>query len=741
MSRAPTRLSLADRWALPLGLIGVSAGLPPLVILWRNPDFIRAHGLTTWDLLMLVVLATVALPLLLHLSLAWLDRASGRDWGWLSGCFLACWLFQLPLLRSQPLAFAVPAGVVGALLAVKVLLDWPRVRRAVTYLVLVVWLGGLCGLFMDPNVVGATDPVSEPSDFTQLEFERRETPIVVLLFDELPLTVLLDGKGNIDRRHFPYFAELADFSTWYRATRSVSGETVTAVPAILRGLREASRGESLLTLFRQSHHCVVSDDVIVLAPPSGQLELWRVAGAWRDLSTVLLHAWAPAELVGSLPAIDQGWVGFSTQEDRREKALASFEGLQASTDKPLFFFAHNLLPHGPYRYREGGVLSAPSRLPENGKTPFDSVLATFFLQAKMTDELLGEAMQNMRREGLWDECLLIVLADHGRTFEPGIHARSVEGRPGLQTLYVPLFVKLPGQKKGRLVDQEISTLDVLPLLVSLLEGRAPWTLEGKVPLSEGTASSTLPDLLSLAAEKYNRYELSEEASVYCTPELAAVWSKPAPPTSQPSLARYTLLNESLLASVDLASPELPLSLEARVEGTLSEQAQLAWVLNGVVAAVVRRGTPGPLSEPFYLSTPVPRRLLRAGANSVELMEVIPGKDPWKRLARVETTRYRLHGATVTWNDGRDSLPIAPARGGTVTSLPLARGGWSLRVDSVEPGNELLLFDRQGDFSLSLPADKYGSTLVLTLPAGAKPADYRVFLRTPNALLPLEWGTF
>ena len=90
MSRAPTRLSLADRWALPLGLIGVSAGLPPLVILWRNPDFIRAHGLTTWDLLMLVVLATVALPLLLHLSLAWLDRASGRDWGWLSGCFLAC---------------------------------------------------------------------------------------------------------------------------------------------------------------------------------------------------------------------------------------------------------------------------------------------------------------------------------------------------------------------------------------------------------------------------------------------------------------------------------------------------------------------------------------------------------------------------------------------------------------------------------------------------------------------------
>ena len=61
--------------------------------------------------------------------------------------------------------------------------------------------------------------------------------IVLLTFDELPTTSLLDGNGKIDADLYPNFAKLAAGSTWYRNDTTVAPFTDAAMAADRSNLR------------------------------------------------------------------------------------------------------------------------------------------------------------------------------------------------------------------------------------------------------------------------------------------------------------------------------------------------------------------------------------------------------------------------------------------------------------------------------------------------------------------------
>ena len=54
----------------------------------------------------------------------------------------------------------------------------------------------------------------------------------MVIFDELPLTSLMDEKRQIDPVRYPNFAALADDGYWFRNATTVTDYTVQAVPAI-----------------------------------------------------------------------------------------------------------------------------------------------------------------------------------------------------------------------------------------------------------------------------------------------------------------------------------------------------------------------------------------------------------------------------------------------------------------------------------------------------------------------------
>ena len=57
--------------------------------------------------------------------------------------------------------------------------------------------------------------------------------VVMVVFDQLPTTSLLDENRQIDRDLYPNFARLAATSTWHRNAATVYQTTHLAIPSLL----------------------------------------------------------------------------------------------------------------------------------------------------------------------------------------------------------------------------------------------------------------------------------------------------------------------------------------------------------------------------------------------------------------------------------------------------------------------------------------------------------------------------
>ena len=103
---------------------------------------------------------------------------------------------------------------------------------------------------------------------------RRDPPIVVVIFDEFPVTSLMDGRHRIDAGRFPNFAALARQATWYRNATSVHENTTEAVPAIMTGLYPRKSAlplakdhpDSLFTLLASRYREDVYESVTQICP-------------------------------------------------------------------------------------------------------------------------------------------------------------------------------------------------------------------------------------------------------------------------------------------------------------------------------------------------------------------------------------------------------------------------------------------------------------------------------------------
>jgi arylsulfatase A-like enzyme len=151
----------------------------------------------------------------------------------------------------------------------------------------------------------------------------------------------------------------------------------------------------------------------------------------------------------------------------------------------LFAYEHILGLHGPYRpsdaARERLALPAARHVEPGDTSWFDVPLdgdamaelrAAYRAEGHDADRRFAERVAWMRREGLWDEALVIVTSDHGEAFlEHGLTQHSV----GLdeEMVRVPLFVKFPASSAwaawhAARVPHRVSLADVYPTLIELL---------------------------------------------------------------------------------------------------------------------------------------------------------------------------------------------------------------------------------------------------------------------------------
>jgi arylsulfatase A-like enzyme/Flp pilus assembly protein TadD len=132
-------------------------------------------------------------------------------------------------------------------------------------------------------------------------------------------------------------------------------------------------------------------------------------------------------------------------EARLETWLAS-----RTPDAKIFAFLHLYEPHTPYEAPEPFKTRYADR-------PYDGEIA-------QADAIIGKFFAFLKGRGVYDKALIVFLSDHGEGL--GEHGESEHGMfLYRETLQVPLFVKLPGNKRaGESVATPVALADVFTTL-------------------------------------------------------------------------------------------------------------------------------------------------------------------------------------------------------------------------------------------------------------------------------------
>ncbi len=506
-------------------------------------------------------------------------------------------------------------------------------------------------------------------------------PVVMVVFDEFPLTSLLDAEGRIDRVRYPNFATLAGRSTWYSRATTVFDSTTHAVPAILDGRRPregslptlAHHPNNLFTLLGQNYRLNVSEEASHLCPRSlcpnaVQPGLGRrLRSLSLDSGVVYAHLVLPAALEDSLPSISEGWGDFHGGDagdavlkllgggGRPARFDAWVRSIRPSTP-PALNFKHVLLPHVPWQYLPDGhsygrAASPPGLVrPEAANDPFlvRQQYQRHLLQVGFTDRLVGSLIDRLRETGLWDSALVVVTADHGVAFRVGARDRRAVTPKNVEDIApIPLFIKAPGQRTGRVSTAPVQTIDIVPTIADHLGVDLPWRADGRNADNVATAARPAVDMrtrewdpLRLDAaefERRTRAALATKVRLFGSgndgPGLYAVGAHPelvGRPVSAlgavDDRASATLDAASELTDLDV-NGELPAQLTGVISGAAPGRHDLAIAVNGEVATV-SRSFRWEGQERFSAFVPPPS--FRSGRNVVEVF-LVPPSGPPRRL--------------------------------------------------------------------------------------------------------------
>jgi arylsulfatase A-like enzyme len=219
--------------------------------------------------------------------------------------------------------------------------------------------------------------------------------------------------------------------------------------------------------------------------------------------------------------------------------------LDARPERPFFLYLHSMNTHGPYRVPEDHRRSLLGREPSRDFVYYGSLMASitsgrslprrrevgpaylaslvdqYDTAVRYTSDALGELFADLARRGLYDDALVIVTSDHGEElFDHGgfSHGYSLHG----EVLRVPLYVKLPRQREGAVVDARVSLMDLAPTILQALGIDATAAFDG-LPLPATTEAGAARSLLHVSDWKKRcvgrallsgRYKLIELESNY-----------------------------------------------------------------------------------------------------------------------------------------------------------------------------------------------------------------------------------
>jgi arylsulfatase A-like enzyme len=530
------------------GLWAIAVVQPVLEVVGRAPEFFVAHRAGPTDILLLLAGLLLLAPLALVAVIALAGALGSRLRSVVTGMVVTVLVGLIAVQVMKQLGVtrwtlaALPATA-AALLTALVYARFAGFRTFFTILA--------AGMLIVPvafalqpgirHLIVPNTSRSAPAEPGAAGF--RPAPIVLMVFDELPLVSLLDVNRNIDPAFYPNLSALARDGVWFRNATTVSDYTRWAVPAILTGRRAtpdavptaADHPDTLFSFLGRTHRLEVIEAATGMCPrtlcvdPDDTLRR-RFAGMAGDLAIVAAYVFLTPDLHArlKLPDLTTNWAGFGVgadagidlsprawqqqvhqrlKADRRRFAQAFIDQINASDQQPTLYFLHALLPHQPWVLLPGGQRNSslaplPSPMRVLARTDDWEIAQNqqrHLLQVGYVDHVVGRVVARLKEAGLYERALVVVTADHGVALTKGVNARVFSVANAPEIMRVPLVMKFPAGIEAtavfsdvnahgqRVSDRNVETVDIAPTAAHVLGVRLPWATDGSSLLDASIA--------------------------------------------------------------------------------------------------------------------------------------------------------------------------------------------------------------------------------------------------------------
>jgi len=332
-----------------------------------------------------------------------------------------------------------------------------------------------CGLY---GSIAASLPAGLLMSCTNKQHKKDQRPNVILIVVDTLRADHVDCYGN-KRTTTPHIDALAREGILFKNAISTAPWTLPSVASIL-----TSQYPSVLGI-REEY--VKLDQRFTLLP-----EVLKN----HDYST---YGVTSAPLVTSNIGFGRGYDDYNEEHLSGHESVSSPGVTEQSVSfvkkphtKPFFLFSYyfdphyNYILHKKYNYypsykgklRSNHSISALWRYRDQfSKDDIKYLVSLYDSEIAFTDEHIGKLINELKKQGMYDNSVIIITADHGEEFmERGWIGHSITLHQEL--IRVPLIMKFPGLE-ARKINTPVSLIDIMPTICSYLGIQIPNGLDGQ----------------------------------------------------------------------------------------------------------------------------------------------------------------------------------------------------------------------------------------------------------------------
>jgi len=296
---------------------------------------------------------------------------------------------------------------------------------------------------------------------------EKHPPVIVLMLDTLRADHL--GFYGYERDTSPNLDAFAKENIAFKYAFTAAPWTPPSVATMLTGLYPSAHG-----FMPPNSHEEARRRLAPLSPALTTLpEVLRDGG--YATAAVSSNPWITSEF-----GFEQGFESFRYLRATRasDVVAAGLDLIDRMSRKPqpFFLYLHFLDPHNPYAPPTPYDHMFPAVLRRSEPSYNDETLDAirrYDGEIRYLDGELGRFFASLRERGLYDRAIIVVIADHGEQFwEHGskYHGNALHN----EEVHVPFFLRDPRSgRRGEAVDQVVSTVDLFPTILGLLEMAPP----------------------------------------------------------------------------------------------------------------------------------------------------------------------------------------------------------------------------------------------------------------------------